>query len=122
MTNIFQFHISAPKRLGRWLGIAGGAKTLSIATSLIVLICFAVRAPGAESLGGGATTLPSDAAVPVGPSDQQASPTTPASSQPAVAAGPSDAEDLRQLIGVRAPGIAPVELPKLPAMTLRGFV
>jgi hypothetical protein len=122
MTNMFQLPNSAPKQLGSWLGIAGGAKTVCLATSLVVLICCAVRATGAEPLGGAATTLPSDAAAPVDPSDQQAGPTTQASSQPAIAAGPSDAEDLRQLIGVRAPGIAPVELPKLPAMSLRGFV
>jgi hypothetical protein len=122
MTNMFQFHHAAWKRLNRWLGIAGGAKSVCLGTSLTVLICCAVRATGAESVGGAATTVPGDAAAPVDPSDQQAGPATQASSQPATAAGPSDAEDLRQLIGVRAPGIAPVELPKLPAMSLRGFV
>jgi hypothetical protein len=122
MSNMFQVDISAPKGLGRWLGIAGGAKTVCLATSLVVLICCVVRATGAEPVGGSATTLPSDTVVPVDPSDQQTGPTTQPSFQPVIAGGPSDAEDLRQLIGVRGPGIAPVELPKLPAMSLRGFV
>ncbi|MGA3066878.1 MAG: hypothetical protein ABSF29_08540 [Tepidisphaeraceae bacterium] len=119
---MFQHHISATKRVGRWLGIAGAAKTVCLAAFLVVLICCAVRASGAEPLGAAPSTLPSVAAAPADPSDQQPGPATPASSQPATAAGPSDAEDLRQLIGVRAPGIAPVELPKLPSMSLRGFV
>jgi hypothetical protein len=47
-------------------------------------------------------------------------PTADVSAPPA--AGTSDADSLRQLIGVSPNGLQPVDLPKLPAMSLRGFI
>jgi hypothetical protein len=131
MMNIFQFHIVALKQMNRWINVTSGARSVCLAISLVVLICGAARVTGAEPLtGDAATTLPSDAIAQVDqprsiisdPSSQLAGPATQPSSQLPIAPGPSDTDDLRQLIGVHAPGIAPVELPKLPVMSLHGYI